>query len=938
MKKTTVFALLIILSLTSFGAFDESIVEIQILYNDSTLKFKDVVDCIEQDGVILLPINSISPYIGAELNYNKVLDEFTVTSIDKEASYKISSKGYNLPDLTGKAPVLYGSDLYVHSLFLDLLLEAKSAYDSATVVFTIHLPIAKVTKTQNQNADQETFSEKEQNYYQIPYRKLSLSSISYRISQAIYKDQTKTTGDLRFNLRAGSSEITTGFGVKSRNWQKPTLQNPYFRLTREFANSLLVIGNTGFYSRTRLEEQPLFGLFYTTPYPSRQKAGVFKLDLEGDYGEKIKVFINNNLVKTVTIPEEGQLSTNVELIPNRLQTISIERKNSPPQILTVKNGLALMPPKSYNFEIYLGKFGSVDKEHGNLFELNFDAGLNSKTAFFSSIVWQKTSAVDNVNPNLRLEIQSEPFEAISTKYGVFISERSALGHELTLVASLPLMHWQLSYFSLPESIKNYWYKTPGRGLNFLVEGALTPNVSGQIETLASIRNKKTALRFYKGLLSYSLQSPRLRLEASYAHKETEVTETEFDLVENSITLGLSLKKPTYFFNSKYTNKHLALDTLSSKTTLLENKIAIGISQNIGASLESYLRKEGSLKQSALFSGSLQINLKPASIYSSLIYDTDLQPLQRTLSREFVLSVATRHNPRIGAEIKTVNCVYRGKYSLASSNFSYSYSSKNLLISVGLRNADNSLDLTWQAIWNSEYNNGLNLSLNLERLPKGSGRINEYRAGVSLSQGLAFTENGIISTPYTSSVLSTLSGRVFLDLNNNGVYDQGEPGLQDIELQLDSRFVKSNPDGSFLFSNVKEGVYTFGFDPQKLDSDYTTDLLNFPVKINKGDNLVFDMPLTINGILKGRVYIDVDSDGTFSEEDTPLDWTQVIVSNGQKAFTDKNGSYYFENLPLGTFEITVAKDTLPVGLNAPETITIQITPDKLNNLIDFALRY
>ncbi len=945
MKKLLIALLLISFSLTAL-AYEETILELQMFYSDNTLKFKDVVDALESEGDILLPLNQLSSILEFDLSLNKSINQFEVTEPTNELSFKLDADGYlNLPALTGKKPVILDSEVYVHCRFLESLLQIKTSYNPATLVITFYLNETPPLKTQGELNYQDDRADNSLDLIEAPAKLGALSSLEYKLTQTFRNNLSQTKGDMYLHFRLGKAELSTGISFSSKNWESFQLGPPFVRLRLENNLALLIVGHNNIKSETHLKEQAFFGLSYQAPYPAKfNNTFTTPLKITGESGEKVTVLVNDQPVKTVTIPKEGYLVENIQLKPYRLQEIAIKRSKTPlPETLTITNGLQLVPPKVVQFNLIYGLYGkNANNWQGELFELNINAGLNAKNTLNTLLVWQAPFFILQ-SPSLRISLLSELFPGISLRPVFYFVINDKPGSEIDLICSLRTMHWELGYFNLPVNIRQYLSKPVGQGLKFLTEANLSSQVSLQGNALALLKTETTPLlRLYGTQMTYSLSKPRLKLAIGYSHNETYHQKTSKTMTENAASVNSNLRTSTYSLSSDYTLKHTSFNETSWTNQTLENKATVKVDKNIAFGIESYLQAEKNTKLTGLFTGNLQLDFKSVSLLSALTSQTTLKPEARVENWNMVFSAVNKTNPSLYFELKRNHGDLKGDFWLSVLGISYYWPQNNLRLALNLKmEPEQSPKNSWKFTWNSNFKNGISTSLSFERLPLVYNSVKpEYLAAITISQGIAFTPRGLLGRIYKGEAISsTVSGVVFLDLNNNGKYDPNEPGLKDIEMKLGSMVISSKADGSFVFPNADKGIHQFGFNPKKLDSNYTTTLLNFPIKINTGDNLSFEMPLTMNGVLQGRIFIDVDGDGIFSEGDTALDWVLVkLVENSQKAFSDKDGFYYFENLPLGTFTVTVDAKTLPLGLNPPKPTEIYITPEELDAVYNLPLRY
>ncbi|BDU16637.1 SdrD B-like domain-containing protein [Lysobacter auxotrophicus] len=195
---------------------------------------------------------------------------------------------------------------------------------------------------------------------------------------------------------------------------------------------------------------------------------------------------------------------------------------------------------------------------------------------------------------------------------------------------------------------------------------------------------------------------------------------------------------------------------------------------------------------------------------------------------------------------------------------------------------------------------------------------------------------------------TITGRVYIDGNRNGVQDGVEVGIANVAVVLSgiddlaqnvSLPLTTGPLGGFQFENLRPGVYALTEpDQPPATSDGITDPGNIlgvrsgsptatgtvPSRISgivlpSGqahiDNLFGEFP---TGSLAGRVWLDVDNDGVIDTGETGIADVTVELS-GQTLTgvpfnltdtTDADGRYEFTGLPAGTY--TVTEPNQPAG--------------------------
>lgn len=174
----------------------------------------------------------------------------------------------------------------------------------------------------------------------------------------------------------------------------------------------------------------------------------------------------------------------------------------------------------------------------------------------------------------------------------------------------------------------------------------------------------------------------------------------------------------------------------------------------------------------------------------------------------------------------------------------------------------------------------------------------------------------------------IEGSIFSDENLNGVYDRGEKLLPGVEIRLeDGSQAVSDENGKFVFPRVVEGLHTLEVDLRRIPAEY---YLLTPEKqtvvVAKRRVYQFNMALVEGANVKGRVFLDVNKNGFYDEEDQLLKDVLVILKPvhsensprlaGQlqaeeiNTYTDENGQFRFENILPGSYELSVEEETLP----------------------------
>jgi hypothetical protein len=212
--------------------------------------------------------------------------------------------------------------------------------------------------------------------------------------------------------------------------------------------------------------------------------------------------------------------------------------------------------------------------------------------------------------------------------------------------------------------------------------------------------------------------------------------------------------------------------------------------------------------------------------------------------------------------------------------------------------------------------------------------------------------------------------VWMDLNNNGRKDANESGIGGVTVRLldesgttQIAMTTTAVDGSYLFNGLMPGSYVveiaasnfaagsplagYASSTGKPGQVTVVDVLDPNVVSTNGmdhgfvvngavQSLAVDVGSDANGSnavdfgflrssqISGRVYVDVNADGTIDQEDTASLANVRVSAAGPagkfSASTDSIGRYQFANLPAGTYTVTLIPQPAGYKPSTPNLIT------------------
>ncbi len=180
---------------------------------------------------------------------------------------------------------------------------------------------------------------------------------------------------------------------------------------------------------------------------------------------------------------------------------------------------------------------------------------------------------------------------------------------------------------------------------------------------------------------------------------------------------------------------------------------------------------------------------------------------------------------------------------------------------------------------------------------------------------------------TTVLHGSICGTVFNDLNFNGIWDAGEPGIPGVTITLSTGGTTvTDGNGYYCFPELPPGTYTVTETNLPDWSSTTPDVVD--VTLGLDEDAIVNFGDAQTGKITGTVWNDIDRDGIWDANENGI-WSVTVTVYDTfgtlvaTTTTDYDGYYMFENLAPGDY--TVVETNLPGWISStPDSVEVSLS--------------
>jgi hypothetical protein len=241
--------------------------------------------------------------------------------------------------------------------------------------------------------------------------------------------------------------------------------------------------------------------------------------------------------------------------------------------------------------------------------------------------------------------------------------------------------------------------------------------------------------------------------------------------------------------------------------------------------------------------------------------------------------------------------------------------KELEIGLLYRRQNRNWEFEWQAQENGQFSQAVGVKLTQpfaqrHKLQLGSKLFFHGESPATWEVTVGYGLNTKLPVPFLKTK-GRLIGRIFVDENHDGIWQEGEKGISGCGILLDGELVVSQSDGQYEFGSMTPGEYPLFLQAQDLPLGFLPKAVTAAfVRLMAGEETSFDWPLTPGALLKGTLSVS-GSQGVYL---LLLKDNKVVA----RAVTASGGSFQFPYVLPGKYQLALAGGQFAASYRLSET--------------------
>jgi hypothetical protein len=955
---------------------ETSVVTLLLKSGENTIEKNPFFELLDLQSYVLLPLNKLASRLEIDFIYQREENILLLKAakLNRQVRIDLNKRVYSADGerlWADQPPLALANDFYLTPLLFEYLSAVKIEWNFQYQELVIDGNwLVMTTRAYAIGPSAPTDSETVTYYREGP--SCSLGAIRYELNWEYREDELgQVTSESSLNLhgagRLGPWSISLGGEVTFEKGKEKTLDLSLIRAKYDDQNKLIVIGDSDLYLEETSEEQYLRGILIASSQNAFSRRLIPYTTIAGpaEPGDKVTLYLNGKAFNEsiVAFGQAGYQFSDVPLKVKRLNIIKIIIEKPSGECLvteeTVASSLKILDPGTDEWMVACGYYRQDNSEKWEKKLAVFKSKQNIGNKLYLNSEILRTQEYDSANAELPLYSVTNNIAFILGQNTIYslewlvggVEDELAQGWTAEALYCLENAYIEGIIFNVDPTItEDADVRTdPGKGFQFLGEWESNDRTTYQAQVL--LINPVNLAQMPEYVARYGELQLQHRHGATAQHLFTIGASNEIEIDDSQTVETTQLYAQQRIYNKHSSSRnYLAGDYIET----VESNGSGGAARAIEYEID-YLKSYG---DSAFYNFSGEAVLRSGyANYTQIELDTGFKWFNpkrlasvyaetKFFKSDSVYNATTGDYHTLVAVDSSVlgfwhKYFWNAEWSLYT-GYEWNYLdrtnhyttatinlTRNLQDNVGQYYAKYTYTSPYDTRTTPQHfytiglehqlKNGLTIKFEAEKiyetiLSNRAERVFSFTCCQAIGLNRKRSKTIATDADDDDENLSFVSGVVYLDENGNSQWDKNEKILPEIRMSLNGRRAVTNKKGEYLYQYVEPDCYKLYFDLRSLPADYTpiSDAILFKLKEN--ENMFFDFGVTLNGSITGRLFLDQNGNRTYDESDHPLDWVAVVLDQGRKkVFTEADGSFYFENVPLGGHTVKVQVESLPKDL-------------------------